>query len=97
MSGDIKILRDEVNVLNHKLESLKEEHHKLMNNYAPRMILAELEKEMTKIDSQCDELRRKFKEKEINDVQFSKAFTELRYSYHILGTKKEKFAQFYGN
>ncbi|ETO10038.1 hypothetical protein RFI_27338 [Reticulomyxa filosa] len=66
-------------------------------NYSPQRILEEFDNAMNKIDTQCDELKKKFAEKEVTEVQFVKGYAELRNLYHSLGTKKEKYAMFYAN
>jgi len=96
LQTDIKNLRDEVNKLTQKFKSLKDQQQKLLQNYAPPRLLAEFENALTKVDDQSSDLRKKFQEKEMTELQFVKAYTELRMLYHMLGTKKEKFAAFYG-
>jgi len=96
MEIESKTLRAEVNELTQKFMELQEQQQKVLRNYAPPRLLVEFEKALNKIDEQCDEVRKKFQEKEMTEIQFVKSYTELRNMYHLLGAKKEKFASFYG-
>jgi len=92
---EIKKLRSDVDQLTKKFFGLKEQQQKLIQTYAPPRLLQEFENALSKIDEQCDQIRQKFKDKELTEPQFMKAYTELRLLFHLLGAKKEKFASLY--
>ena len=90
-------LRDEVETLTAMFEKLREQQQQIMQKFAPKRIVQEMDLALKGIEVQLEHCKEQFEEESISVVKFIKTYSALRTQHHLILCKKEKFIELYGS
>lgn len=94
---ECRVLESEIAAALQVFSNLELQQQRLMQKFSKERINQEIDRELEKLEAECESIKDSLDQKNIPPVTFCKEYRKVRQNLHCVSIKKEKFNALYGH